>query len=105
HPAVGVRRDPANIHRDKSTEAANLADHQAGLHGVDPDRGTINTGHGWFEAGKEERNDDQRENRDADDDDAFTPFLPGSMRARNIHRVAGGGESGRAHNSTFDFGF
>ena len=55
HVGVGTGRDPADILRDQGAQAVHFPDHRTPFDGVDPHQAPFHGGHGWFEAGEEDR--------------------------------------------------
>ena len=58
--ALGARGDPADFLRHERAEAADLADHRAAFHGVDPHEVALDGGRGGLEPREAEGDADER---------------------------------------------
>src|ERR1700730_1007487 len=86
HAGRGLRRYPVNVDGDQRAEAAHFAEQRLALHGVGPDRATVNRRGGRAETGKSQGDASNRDDRDGDVNDSFDLFCSSVRWSLYVHK-------------------
>jgi len=83
--ALGARGEPADLLRYEGTQPAHLAGDRAALHRIDPHDIAVHRGGRRLEPRNRDGDADQRDDANGSVDQPLFAFLPGNIRARDIH--------------------